>query len=94
MGTTIVACYTNPDLDGFACVIAYTEFLNTINIEAASYIPGKPHDEAKFIMDKFNYIYPPKIDTPDAYDEIILVDSSDLKGLDKKLDPKNVVEII
>ncbi|MFA5022399.1 MAG: DHHA2 domain-containing protein [Patescibacteria group bacterium] len=94
MKPILVTGYTNPDLDGFAGVIAYTEFLNTKKNKAVSKISGQPHTEVKYIMARFDLSYPAKIKNIISYDKIVLVDSSSLNGLDKKLNPKNVIEII
>src|SRR3989338_2413616 len=61
----------------------------------ASYgIIGEPHDEAKYILDRFGFEYPPMIESADNFDEVILVDASDLNGLEGKISAEKVIEII
>lgn len=94
MKPTFVTCYVNPDLDGFACAIAYTEFLNKNGIFAKTAIFGIPQDEAIYVMNRFNFKYPVKISTLKNKDRIILVDSSTISGIDRSIDPLKVIEII
>ncbi len=91
---TLVTCYINPDLDGVAGAFAYAEFLRKTgqNVEAA--IIGGMHDEAKYVIEKFNLEKPKNIDNSDGYDRVILVDASDLNGVEGKIEPKKVIEII
>jgi manganese-dependent inorganic pyrophosphatase len=46
------------------------------------------------VLDKFELAYPPSIPDATAYSEIILLDASDLNGLEGKVPPEKVVEII
>ena len=85
----------NPDLDAFACVFAYKEFLVKNGQEAESVIFGTPQDEVKYLIDRFNI---PATENNskqlDSAAKIILVDSSQLETLDKSVNPQNVIEII
>lgn len=88
---TIVTCYSSPDLDGLACVIAYSEYLGILGQNVIPYINGDPNIEAEFIE---NYL---EIETPSQlkeHDTIILTDASNLNGFPKNLDPSKVVEVI
>ena len=51
----LVTSYVSPDLDGFACAIAYAEFLNKTGKPAETVIYGTPHDEALFLIKHFNF---------------------------------------
>ncbi len=94
MKPIFITCYVNPDLDGFACVVAYTEFLNKNGILATPAIFGNPQEEAVYIMKRFNFKYPDPIKTLKNENKIVLVDSSIISGIDRSIDPLKVVEII
>jgi manganese-dependent inorganic pyrophosphatase len=91
---TLVTCYVNPDLDGVAGAMAYAEFLNKRGVDAVVGIIGEPHDEVKYILDRFNISYPKAIPNADDFSKVILVDASDLIGLEGKIAPERVIEII
>lgn len=94
MKPILVTSYVNPDLDGVAGAIAYGEFLRKIGGYAVVGIIGEPHDEAKYIFDRFGFEYPQIIENADNFDEVVLVDASDLNGLEGKISPEKVIEII
>jgi len=94
MKPILVTCYVNPDLDGVAGAIAYGEFLQKIGKTIFVGIIGELHDEVKYIFDRFDFEYPSIIESADNYDEVILVDASDLNGLEGKIAPEKVIEII
>lgn len=94
MKPILVTCYVNPDLDGLAGAVAYSEFLQKTGKSAVSGIIGEPHDEAKYILDRFGIAYPAMIPDADDFDEVILVDASDLNGLEGKIGAEKVIEII
>ncbi len=94
MSTILVTGYESPDLDGVACAFGYAEFLSKKGTEAIAVAFGNLQREAEFVLRSTNSNFPPKgeelivNDTP-----IILVDASDLVGISKKIDPKQVIEI-
>ena len=94
MKPILVTSYVNPDLDGVASAVAYGEFLQKTGKNAVVGIIGEPHDEAKYILDRFGFAYPKMIPDPDNFDEVILADASDLNGLEGKIAPEKVIEII
>jgi len=94
MKPILVTCYLNPDLDGVSASFAYAEFLQKTNKNAVAGIFGEPHEEAKYILDCFSIECPKVLLHSNDFDEVILVDSSDLKGLGGKIPPEKVVEII
>jgi manganese-dependent inorganic pyrophosphatase len=91
---TLVTCYVNPDLDGVAGATAYAEFLNKKDGNTVVGIIGEPHDEVKYILDRFKIPYPMSIPNADDFEKVILVDASDLIGLEEKIAPEKVIEII
>lgn len=94
MKPALVTCYVDPDLDGVSGSFAYVEFLQKTGKSAVAGIFGKPHEEAKYILNRFDIPYPQEFPDAHEFDEVILVDSSDLKGLGNKVSPPKVIEII
>jgi manganese-dependent inorganic pyrophosphatase len=90
----LITCYVNPDLDGVACVLAYAEFLSKSGKNVVTGIIGEPHDEVKYLLQRFSIQYPAAILNADDYDEVMLVDSSELNGLEGKVAPEKAIEII
>jgi manganese-dependent inorganic pyrophosphatase len=90
----LVTCYVDPDLDGTAGAIAYAEFLQKNNVEAVAGVVGEPHEEAKYILDRFGFNYPLSVENSKNYEEVVLVDASDVVGLNGKIEPEKVIEII
>lgn len=94
MKQILITCYVNPDLDGIAGAIAYCEFLQKTGRGSVVGIIGEPHDEARYILDRYNFSYPQSIINADNFNEVILVDASDLNGLEGNIAPEKVIEII
>jgi inorganic pyrophosphatase/exopolyphosphatase len=94
MKPTLITCYVNPDLDGVAGAVAYAEYLRKTGKDVVVGVIGEPHDEAKYILDRFNVPYPQSIPNADDFDEVVLVDASDLNGVEGKIAPEKVIEII
>jgi len=94
MRPILVTCYVNPDLDGLAGAVAYAEFLNNQGRPVQVGILGTPHDEAKYVLGRFNLTKVKEVDNADDFNEVILVDASDLNGLEGRIDPNKVIEII
>lgn len=93
--TIVVTAKTPLDLDGYACVFAYTELLNKIGKNAVGVVLGDPHKEIDFLNKEFNInsLLSDK-DTILNAAQIILVDTSSLKGLPKAIDPQKVIEVV
>lgn len=94
MKPTLVTCYVNPDLDGVAGVIGYAEFLQKSGKNVVAAIIGEPHEEAQYVLDKFGIEYPRSIPNANDFDQIILVDASEINGLEGKIAPEKVIELI
>ncbi len=90
----LVTTYINPDLDGFAAAIAYAEFLNKTGRSAVAGFSGDYQAEVKFTAEKFGVNLPAPLENYNDFDQIVLVDVSDLKRLDKNVDPRKVIEVI
>jgi len=90
----IITSYKNPDLDGIACTIAYTELLNKLNIDATSYYFGDLGLEVNFVKNVTNY-FPIEKHTGE-YDnniEFVLVDTADPDAIESTISLEKVVEI-
>lgn len=94
MKPILITGYVNPDLDAVAGTIAYSEFLNKNGKDSVVGLIGEPHDEAKYILDNYHIKYPQIIPNADDFDEVILIDASDLIGTEGKITPEKVIEII
>ena len=90
----LVTGYVNPDLDGFACIFAYADFLNKTGQKAIPSVSGQHHEEASHVVKEYGLKFDIKEYNPEDFERIVLTDSSDLDGIDKRIDPKKVVEII
>lgn len=91
---TLVTSYVDPDLDGFACAFAYAEFLNLTGHPAVLGLTGSLHEEAKFLLQQYSIPFEPADKNPADFAKIILVDASDREGIDPRIDPAKVAEII
>jgi inorganic pyrophosphatase/exopolyphosphatase len=94
MKPILVTAYASPDLDGLAGAMAYAEYLQKTGRDANAGFMGELHAEAKYVLDRFSIPYPKKIENADDFNEVILVDASDLNGLDGKVTPEKVIEVI
>lgn len=92
MNKIVVTSYTEPDLDGYACAVAYAEFLNKTNKPAIVRIFGEPHIEATYLVKKFGFSI--EEDSKAPLEQIVLVDASELRDLDRFVQPSNIVEVI
>lgn len=90
----LITSYVNPDLDGIAGAIGYGEFLQKMGKNVVVGIIGEPQEEARYVLDRFKIPYPRQIPNADAFDEVILLDASDLNGLEGKIAPEKVIELI
>ena len=94
MHKLLLTSYVNPDLDGVAGVIAYSEFLEKSGINSQVGFMGEVQDEVKYIFNHFNFKYPPVILNSRNFDEVILIDTSDLNAIEGNIEIEKVIEII
>lgn len=94
MKPILVTGYVNPDLDAVAGATAYSEFLRKNGKEAVTGFIGELHDEAKYVIDRFKLDEPESVSNSDDFQEVVLVDASDLIGVEGKITPEKVIEII
>lgn len=90
----LVTAYVHPDLDGAAGAVAYAEYLNLTGTPAVAGLLGTLHDEVQFVLQRFGIPAPLSLSDATAYARVALVDASDLNGLEGRVPPDRVVEII
>ena len=97
MGKILITPKINPDLDGVACAYAYSKLLNKIysGNEYTAGIYGQAQNEALFLLDKFQINDVLSLNPVDiSFDEFIIVDASDTKGMPAVIRPQDVIEIV
>ncbi len=94
MAPILVTSYVNPDLDGVASAVAYAEFLRKSGRNAVAAVIGEPHDEVKYVLERFHIENPKKEINADNFSEVILVDTSDVNALEGAIVLEKVIEII
>lgn len=94
MSHLLITSYTNPDIDGFACSYAYSEFLNKSWIENDFYLFWTPHKEVSFILDRFWIDFKNTFINIQNYDKFILTDLSEKISIPAWIHIENVIEVI
>ncbi|MDD5068088.1 MAG: DHH family phosphoesterase [Candidatus Pacebacteria bacterium] len=94
MKPILVTSYVNPDLDGLSCLFAYTEFLKSQGKNVVAGIIGIPHEEARYVFDRFKISYPETFKNTDAFDQVIMLDGSSIAVTENRIKPEQVIEII
>lgn len=89
---TLITAYDGPDLDGAACAYAYAELLAKQGKEVRAAYFTHLRSEAEFAFEKAGATIE-KVDRADE-EQVILVDSCELKGISPKIDPLKVIEAI
>ncbi len=93
MKPMLVTSFENPDIDGTACMIAYSELLNATGKQTSYKIFGIPHTEAQFVLD-FLRFGPKNANDISDFNQLIIVDGAFVRGLNKKIDLNKVIEVI
>lgn len=84
----------DPDLDGVACVVGYSDYLKETGKDNSPMVFGVPQEEAGFVLERLGVELADADKTTMGFDEIILVDTSGPQWQSKKIDLEKVVEII
>lgn len=91
---TIVTSYDSPDIDGVACMIAYTELLSASGTPAKAVYYGDPSLEVKFVKQYTGYFPVEKHSGEyDSNDRFILLDTADPEAIEPAIPPEHVVEL-
>ena len=93
MNKTLITAKTNPDLDGVACMYAYAEYLRGVGEDAVAGVFGEAHVEAKYLLDRFSVNDLPA-NPAGPFDNFILVDMSEAKGLPDVVVLDRITEVI
>lgn len=95
MSKILVTAKVNPDLDGTACTLAYSDLLSRTGKEAEGFVFGTPQSEVRYFIDKLGIQFSIKEDTvSNIWDKYVLVDASSMKGMPKTIHPDQVIEVI
>jgi manganese-dependent inorganic pyrophosphatase len=95
MSSILVTPFRNPDIDGYASAYAYAELLQKLGVNAEAAISGDPDTETDHILKKYKIKELPSAKKAiDKAESIILVDASDITGIDETIKPAKVVEIV
>lgn len=93
MAEILVTAQIGPDLDGLACLYAYSRLLKRQGFDVVGGVFGDPHVEGRYLIERFgisNLSYSP----PEPFKKFILVDASDLAGMPKIIRAEDVIEVI
>ncbi|MEI6326640.1 MAG: DHH family phosphoesterase [Candidatus Roizmanbacteria bacterium] len=93
---TLVTAKINPDIDGVACVLAYTHLLRSQGRDVSVGIFGTPQEEVNYFIKSHKVtVEPMSIDMPIAPGtQVVIVDGSSLKGMHPGIKAEEVTEII
>jgi len=94
MKPILVTTYINPDLDGFASVVAYTEFLDKTGRSSQSFFSGQLLADAAFAASRFRLDCFDQPERPQDFEKVVVLDLSDLNRLDERIEPGRVIEVI
>jgi len=90
----IITSYNSPDLDGIACIIAYSELLKNQGKEVIATYYGDLGLEVDFVKKFTNYFPVEKHEGNYGFDDqFILVDTADPDAIESTILPENVIEI-
>ncbi len=94
MKPILVTTNTHPDLDGYACAVAYAEYLNKKGRPAIAGLFGEYSLETQFVVEHYHFTYPMRISNVSEYGQIALVDTSSTYSLNPEINPERVIEVI
>ncbi len=84
----------NPDMDGYACCVAYSNMLNQQSIKNEPVFFGNLQPEPKYILKKYK-IKPIKSNIKtNNFDAVILLDCSADFVVNKTIDRRKIIQII
>lgn len=91
----IVTSYYEPDLDGVACMYAYSELLNRIDEEAGYFIWENPKQEVNIVCNMFGIkLKSMKEEDFKENSKFVIVDLNGKEQLHKKIETNQIIEII
>lgn len=91
----IITTYINPDLDGFASMYAYLEFMQKFGTDAKIYYEGSQNLETQYLVNKLAIdLSGLSVQIITIMDKVYLVDTSHVLAIPKSISLDQVVEII
>lgn len=93
-GKIIVTSYKGPDVDGYACMLAYEELLKSNGLDAYAGFSGDLGVEVKFVLNYLNIAPIDKIFSLNNFDSIVLVDSEQIEATELPAEVKKIKEVI
>lgn len=93
MARRLVTSYPTPDIDGIACIVAYSEFLDKQGKQTIGASFGEPDPEAEYLLDELD-ITVPEGEKYLENSDVILTDASFPDGVSDKIDLEDIIEVI
>ena len=91
----VITSYNKPDLDGIACMYAYSEFLEKRNEKVNYYIWGEPKQEVQIVCDMFNIeLNSINLEEISKESEFIIVDLNGKDQMHDIVENDKIIEII
>lgn len=91
----MVTSYVNPDIDGTAGALAYSDLLRSQGHQAEVVLFGRVQAEVEFFVEKRGLVVPlGEDDGQGAWSHFVLVDVSSIDRLPKVIRPRDVIEVI
>jgi len=94
MPKNLVISYVNPDLDGASCTVARAELLAKEGVVADMGLLGEPLAEVLFMFSYLGLKMPEIFPDARGYENIYLMDVSELHMLEGRVPAEKVVEIV
>lgn len=87
--------HKTPDTDTVVSAIAYAwYYTNVKNIPAQAFVLGELPNETKYVLDRFGIETPKLLSELTADDQVVIVDTNNLKELPEKLHEAQLLEIV
>lgn len=93
-GKIIITSYKDPDMDGYASMVAYAELLKANNFDVVAGFTGNLGVEVKFVLDYLILTSIEKIISLDNFDSIVLVDSEQIEATELPAEVTKIKEVI
>lgn len=91
--SAVVVGHKNPDTDSVVSAIAAADLMSKRGLQAAPYMQGDPTPETAFVLERFGFKAPPRLDRAAGRD-LVLVDHSDRGQAPEDLDEARLLAIV
>ncbi|NNF72969.1 MAG: manganese-dependent inorganic pyrophosphatase [Rhodobacteraceae bacterium] len=92
--TTLVFGHKSPDTDSTGSPIIWAWYLNQTGTKAEAVLLGEPNTEAAWLLGKWDLPTPRIIDTVEAGQDVVIVDTNNLAELPGAINDANITAII